>query len=223
MNLDNSMSAGNILPVGIIKVDWSYGLYCEDPVVSPKKAVELIAPYIYDSSKEIALALFSDNVNRPICVGILGVGDENHVTFSAKDVCQMALATNASYVTLIHNHPGNGKKYSNLRPSKDDIAITKKITDALYLFDIHVNDHIIVSGYWKNSKTFDPAIYSIRSHLNYTNLITKPSRIDPDKISELDIKWDPSLGLNDYKASQEVIEKEDVINRDIVTDNSISL
>ena len=44
-------------------------------------------------------------------------------------------------VILAHNHPSD-----NLRPSKADIEITKKIKEAGKFLDIAVLDHIIVAG-----------------------------------------------------------------------------
>ncbi len=49
------------------------------------------------------------------------------------------LAVNAAAVILAHNHPsGIGA------PSQCDIAITKRIKDALSLIDVPVLDHIVV-------------------------------------------------------------------------------
>lgn len=46
-----------------------------------------------------------------------------------------------SSVILCHNHPSG-----NLQPSEQDNKLTKKIQEALLLFDIAVRDHIIIGG-----------------------------------------------------------------------------
>ena len=52
-----------------------------------------------------------------------------------------ALEELASSIIVFHNHPSG-----NLRPSQQDISLTKKIRDAAALFDIRLNDHIIVAS-----------------------------------------------------------------------------
>jgi DNA repair protein RadC len=45
---------------------------------------------------------------------------------------------------LVHNHPSG-----NIQPSDADITITKKIKEAVMLFDIAVLDHLIIAdGYY---------------------------------------------------------------------------
>ena len=51
-----------------------------------------------------------------------------------------ALDASASAMILFHNHPSG-----TLRPSSQDIALTRKIKEAAALFDIRVNDHIIIT------------------------------------------------------------------------------
>jgi DNA repair protein RadC len=56
-------------------------------------------------------------------------------------IIKKALAYNAIFIILCHNHPSG-----SLKPSKADESLTKKINDAAILFDIKVLDHIIVSS-----------------------------------------------------------------------------
>lgn len=55
-------------------------------------------------------------------------------------ICKHAIESLCSGVILIHNHPSG-----NRHPSTSDIKITKKIKEALNIFDIKVLDHIIVT------------------------------------------------------------------------------
>jgi DNA repair protein RadC len=56
-----------------------------------------------------------------------------------------ALKANACIIVLSHNHPSG-----NLRPSKQDEELTRKIKSATKLLDIRLLDHIIVisEGYY---------------------------------------------------------------------------
>ncbi len=60
-------------------------------------------------------------------------------------ILKSAIEKLASSIILCHNHPSG-----NIKPSKEDINITKKISDASKLVDIPVIDHVIVTdrGYY---------------------------------------------------------------------------
>ncbi len=62
-----------------------------------------------------------------------------------KIIMRGALESYAAAIILVHNHPSG-----NLKPSPQDDNLTKKITDAAALFDIRVNDHLIITdaGYY---------------------------------------------------------------------------
>jgi DNA repair protein RadC len=52
-----------------------------------------------------------------------------------------ALKAGASYIVLSHNHPSG-----NLKPSTEDITITKKLEAAGKLLDLLIIDHIIITS-----------------------------------------------------------------------------
>ena len=53
---------------------------------------------------------------------------------------QAALLTNSIALILAHNHPSG-----NLKPSRQDMEITKQVRDAALLMRIKVLDHIILT------------------------------------------------------------------------------
>ncbi len=57
-----------------------------------------------------------------------------------KIIAKYAIETLADKVILVHNHPSG-----DCKPSEEDKKITKKLYEALNLFDIELLDHIIVS------------------------------------------------------------------------------
>ena len=159
----------NQLPVGILKVDYDIALESEEQIDNPVKAIACIQAKLQDLSKECACVLCLDNINRPICVGILGYGTNQTVEMDAKEIMQFALLTNACGVILMHNHPNNGQKISGLSPSSQDIELTKQISHALNLFNINLHDHLIFNCLWKDGNRY-PAFYSMRSKGIYKNL-----------------------------------------------------
>jgi DNA repair protein RadC len=62
-----------------------------------------------------------------------------------KIIFHMALQHQASALIMVHNHPSG-----NLKPSREDLVLTKKIADAGRMLDINVLDHLIItdSGYF---------------------------------------------------------------------------
>lgn len=62
-----------------------------------------------------------------------------------KIVCKYAVDSLASGVILVHNHPSG-----NMKPSREDEAITRGVADALRMVDSRLFDHIIITanGYY---------------------------------------------------------------------------
>lgn len=52
-----------------------------------------------------------------------------------------ALLSGATGIFLAHNHPGG-----SMKPSRNDIAITKKMIAAAEVLDLRFLDHLIVNG-----------------------------------------------------------------------------
>jgi DNA repair protein RadC len=70
----------------------------------------------------------------------LSQGGINGTVVDIRILTKYVIDSLCSNVILFHNHPSG-----NLKPSKEDINITKKVKDALKLFDIKLLDHLILS------------------------------------------------------------------------------
>lgn len=57
-----------------------------------------------------------------------------------KIIAKYAIDSLASGIILAHNHPSG-----NLRPSDDDLQLTKKVKEGLKLLDVSVMDHLILT------------------------------------------------------------------------------
>lgn len=67
------------------------------------------------------------------------IGTINHALVSTRDVVAYALEKTAVAVVLYHNHPSG-----EASPSGDDIAFTRRVKEALAMFDIDLIDHLVV-------------------------------------------------------------------------------
>lgn len=83
--------------------------------------------------------LFLDKKNRLIVDETMGEGTVDHCPVYPREIAKRALAYNACAVILAHNHPSGDPT-----PSSADIAMTKKVAEALEVFSIAVHDHIVV-------------------------------------------------------------------------------
>jgi len=86
-------------------------------------------------------------LNRANCVlGIYEVssGGMAGTVVDPKLIFGISLKAGASYLVLSHNHPSG-----NLKPSTEDVSITKKLEAAGKLHDLLIIDHLIItsSGY----------------------------------------------------------------------------
>lgn len=70
----------------------------------------------------------------------LSKGGTSSTIVDMKLLFSIALKSNASSIIVCHNHPSG-----NLKPSKNDIEITKTINKICKLFDIQLLDHLIIT------------------------------------------------------------------------------
>ncbi|MCB2054925.1 MAG: DNA repair protein RadC [Geminicoccaceae bacterium] len=92
----------------------------------------------YDACEEFRI-LFLNKKNMLILDEAQGRGTVDHVPLYPREVTKRALDVGASAIIMVHNHPSGDPS-----PSPADIDMTRKVVEALSLFDILVHDHIIV-------------------------------------------------------------------------------
>lgn len=89
---------------------------------------------------EQAKMILLNRNNRVLGIVNLSNGGSASTVMDTRVVFAIALKSTATSIILAHNHPSG-----NLRPSGDDIRITKKLKEAARLLDIELHDHLIVS------------------------------------------------------------------------------
>ena len=90
---------------------------------------------------EVFCALFLDNQNRLIEFSELFRGTLDSASVYPREVVKEALRHNAGAVIFAHNHPSGIAE-----PSDADRRITRRLDEALRLFDIRVVDHLVVGS-----------------------------------------------------------------------------
>lgn len=85
--------------------------------------------------------LYCNRKNSIIKKVQISKGDVCGTVVNVKSILKGAIELNASAIILCHNHPSG-----NVRPSDEDIAITKRIKELCVLMNTKVLDHIIIGN-----------------------------------------------------------------------------
>ncbi len=88
---------------------------------------------------EVFACLFLNTQHQLISFEILFHGTINESVVYPREIVKKCLKHNAAAIIFAHNHPSGSST-----PSKDDIALTKKLSTALAVLDIQVLDHMII-------------------------------------------------------------------------------
>lgn len=115
------------------------------PTVSQSKEVYALLKRNWDDTKielvEQFKILLLNRANKVLGICELSTGGISGTVADPKIIFIAALKSAASNIILAHNHPSG-----NLKPSKADIDLTRKIKEAGQLLEITVLDHIIISS-----------------------------------------------------------------------------
>ena len=105
--------------------------------------------------QEHFVALYLSQANKIIGYYHHSTGTINSTPVDIEIIAAVALKTLAKAVIISHNHPSG-----NLMPSDADKILTKRVKEALRLFDIALLDHIIVTreGHTSFAETGDRSL-----------------------------------------------------------------
>ena len=81
-----------------------------------------------------------DDKKRLIRCALMGKGAPESYALYVRAIAQTALRTGAKYAVLCHTHPGG-----TLKPSRQDIELTRRVQDALKLIGVTLLEHVIVT------------------------------------------------------------------------------
>ena len=95
--------------------------------------------WLQRETKEWFLSLHLDGKNRIVCIDIISIGSLNQSIVHPRETFKTALLSSAAALILLHNHPSGDPT-----PSREDLAITKRLQEAGEILGVKVLDHIIV-------------------------------------------------------------------------------
>ncbi|MDE6286035.1 MAG: DNA repair protein RadC [Muribaculaceae bacterium] len=113
----------------------------DEAITSSSIAYRYMAPRLANLPHEEFWVMYLNRAARVISERRIGQGGVAGTVVDVRMIVKGALEELASAMILFHNHPSG-----NVKPSPQDEALTRKIRDAAALFDIRVNDHIIIAS-----------------------------------------------------------------------------
>jgi len=103
--------------------------------------IDHLRQYFRDSSQESLVVMFLNGRNALIATETLSTGTLATSAVYPRELIKRVLKNQAAAVILAHNHPSG-----ELKPSKMDISITKKLKYACSTIDVLIHDHLIITG-----------------------------------------------------------------------------
>jgi DNA repair protein RadC len=106
---------------------------------SPQMVRDYLAVQMRGYQREVFVILLLDSRHQLLDFHELFQGTIDMASVYPREIVKLALQNNAAAVIVAHNHPSGVAE-----PSQSDIAITKRIKQALALVDIRLLDHFII-------------------------------------------------------------------------------
>ena len=112
----------------------------EKPIIlSSAKAYDYIQASLSDLAHEEFVVLYLNKSLKVITHDTLSRGGISGTVADIKIILKSAIEKLATYIIVAHNHPSG-----NIKPSHQDIVLTKKLQESCKLVDLTLNDHLII-------------------------------------------------------------------------------
>jgi len=108
-------------------------------IKGPEDAYRLVAPGLGNLKRETFKALYLDTKNQLIREETISIGTLDASIVHPREVFKTAIQESAAAIILAHNHPSGDPE-----PSRQDVELTQRLSEAGKLIGIEVLDHIIV-------------------------------------------------------------------------------
>jgi DNA repair protein RadC len=112
----------------------------KDTISQSRDVAQYLRAQLQYKKNEVFAVVFLNSANKINHFEIISEGGITGTIADPRIILRKALAHDAVSMILCHNHPSG-----NMRPSRADQELTRRISEAARLLDIQVLDHIIVS------------------------------------------------------------------------------
>lgn len=111
----------------------------KDPINNSNELFEYLTHNMRDKDRESFKAVYLDAKNRVLATETLFEGTLTASSVYPREVVRSALENRAAALIFAHNHPSGDSD-----PSKEDMAITRKLVFACRMMGITVHEHLII-------------------------------------------------------------------------------
>lgn len=111
-----------------------------EKIITSKDVYEIMRPAMMDLPHEEFWLLMLNRANSVIKKELISRGGITGTVVDSKLIFKTALENYACSIIICHNHPSG-----NLKPSEQDIKITKNIKEAGRIMEIQLLDHLIIT------------------------------------------------------------------------------
>lgn len=134
--------------VGEVELTYKSTSRSRSKIYSSEDAYKVLLPTYKEGTicyKEYFKVLLLSQSNQVLGYTLISEGGITETCADVRVILQAALLTNSVALVLAHNHPSG-----NLKPSRQDMEITKQVKEAAKLMRISVIDHLILTdaGYY---------------------------------------------------------------------------
>jgi DNA repair protein RadC len=110
-----------------------------ETILSSKDAYQIMRRHLVDLNHEEFWIILTGRSGKVLGKELISRGGLSGTVADPKVIFYIALQHQASAIILVHNHPSG-----NLKPSHQDISLTKNIAAAGKMLDITISDHLII-------------------------------------------------------------------------------
>jgi DNA repair protein RadC len=106
----------------------------------PEDLIEYLSTSMANLKEEVFKVVYLNSANVVLSVEDLFKGTVDQSAVYPREVIKRALELNASGLIFVHNHPSG-----DLKPSKEDLSLNRKLIDACRTVNLTPLDHLIIS------------------------------------------------------------------------------
>lgn len=130
-------------------------LWSDTPITSSEDAANVIGnSLLRHVDREYLILVAMSNALKPVAYNIVSIGSINATLAHPREILKPIILANAANMMLMHSHPSG-----ETTPSREDIALTHRISAIGDLIEVPLLDHVII-GCGENAKPY----FSFREH-----------------------------------------------------------
>lgn len=114
-------------------------MYAKRRITSPGDAASLFRHYMGDVDREHFVLLGLNTKHEPVVIETVHIGSLNSSIVHPREVFKSSILSNAACIMVCHNHPSD-----DCEPSREDMLVTERLTQAGDLLGIPLLDHLII-------------------------------------------------------------------------------